>query len=109
MSAYNKRFSPKKAEPTSRTRRNSIGSANRPVDRESVDSQYQCEYYAFNPNDHKGKERGGDSGGTDMPMTMTRDELSENFQVGNFTIDPTLQNSLYSLVRKEGLTSSDRR
>lgn len=44
-----------------------------------------------------------------MPMTMTRDELSENFQVGNFTIDPTLQNSLYSLVRKEGLTSSDRR
>ena len=78
VTSQNKNFSPNKPKPTSMTRRNSNGGS-RPIDKVSTDSQDQCEYYAFNPNEIKAKERGGDSGGTDMPLTIIRDDLADTF------------------------------
>jgi len=61
------------------------------------------EYYIYNKNDLKGRETGGDSGGTDMPITISRDDITDTFQVGgNYTVDSALQSSLMKFVRNEG-------
>ena len=67
------------------------------------DSIGNNEYYTYNKNDLKGRETGGDSGGTDMPITISRDDITDTFQVGGtFTVESALQSSLLNLVRKEG-------
>lgn len=73
-----------------------------PYDKDMHDLIANNEYYTYKQSELKGRETGGDSGGTDIPITISRDYMADTFQVGTFSIDSALQSSLLNLARKEG-------